>query len=75
MKTALFFETQRNWELLAINRDELESAEFDKVETPDKLKLKKQYAYSPDMWDNPSVIAPTKELKEYKRQGEDLIGD
>jgi len=75
MNTALFFETQRKWEVLAINREELNEDEFDKFEPPAQLKLKKQYAYSSDMWENPSVIAPTKELREYKRKEEDLLGE
>ena len=72
MKTDLYFDTRRKWELLALNREEIGSEEFDKVTASEKLKLKKQIAYSPDMWENPSVIAPTKALKEHKRKGTEL---
>ena len=60
------FNIHGNWELLVMsNQDEI--ASFDDIEEPKKVKFKKEYAHTPAMWENSTIVAPTSELSNYKR--------
>ncbi|HVD98638.1 MAG TPA: carboxypeptidase-like regulatory domain-containing protein [Cytophagaceae bacterium] len=64
----LFFNTENQYELLVLDREEISTTEFEKVKEPAVMKFKKEFAYTPEMWDNRTVIVPTSELKKYKRK-------
>ena len=66
-ETDMYFDINSYWEFLVLNREELNEEDFEKVEQPKKIKFTKQLVYSPEMWDNGTVIAPSTELSEYKR--------
>lgn len=54
-------------EVLVLGREELAEEEFEKFRQPLVTRFRKEAVYDPDMWTNPSVIAPSAELKKYKR--------
>ncbi|MGL1885416.1 MAG: DUF5686 and carboxypeptidase regulatory-like domain-containing protein [Reichenbachiella sp.] len=64
----LSFEDKVYWEVLVKDRTGISEEQFEKIEQPLYVKFKKQYTYKEDMWSNNSVIAPSTELKEYKRK-------
>ena len=66
-ETDLYFDINAYWEFLVLNREDLTEEDFEKVEQPDKIKFTKQLVYSSEMWENGTVIAPSKELGEFKR--------
>lgn len=70
MKAELFFDNYYNYELLVLDRKEIWHSDYDKVKQPKYFKYKKQEAYSPEMWENPTIIAPSAELEQYKRQNQ-----
>lgn len=55
------------WEMVVLNRQPTDKAEYDQVKEQQIIRLDKAYAYSPEMWKNRTVIVPTEELKKYKR--------
>jgi len=69
LETELQFDMQTAWELLVIDRERIGTEVFEQAKQPFAMKFRKEYAYSPDMWTNSTVIAPTSELKKYKRTG------
>ena len=68
VEAKISFDMKSNWELLVLNRKEIASNDFIKVEEPMIIKFKKEFAYNPERWKNRTVIAPTAELKKYKRK-------
>lgn len=68
MEAQLYFHTESNWELLVLEREEINAAQFEKVQEPSVVKFKKEYAYTPEMWENRTVLVPATELKKYKRR-------
>lgn len=67
MSVDVSFDMSLNLELLILNREALASDEFDNVIQPKLAKFKKEYAYSPEVWNNRTVIAPSTELQKFKR--------
>ena len=61
------FETKNGWELLVIHRQSLAKETFELVKEPEKMRIKKEFVYSMDMWDHRSVIVPNTELKNFRR--------
>lgn len=66
--TELRFDIKSYWELLVLDREAIEQGQFEAAEQPLTMKYRKEYVYSPEMWDNATVIAPTSELKKYTRK-------
>lgn len=64
----LEFDMNSSWELLVLNRDKIITSQYEAVEEPDVIKYKKEYAHTPEMWSNGTVIVPTSELKKYTRK-------
>lgn len=64
----MYFDIKNNWELLVMDKRPISEEQFVNIAQPKAMKLKKLYAYSPEMWENSTVIAPTAELKKYKRK-------
>ncbi len=62
------FDIQSSWEVLLLDREEIEAQQFDKIEQPSFMKFKKEYVYTPEMWGNHTVLAPTSELAKYRRR-------
>jgi hypothetical protein len=62
------FDMKSNWELLVLDRKQINSQEFNNAKQPELMKFKKEFAYNPEKWKNRTVIAPTSELKKYKRK-------
>ncbi len=71
MGVELFFDINSDWELLVFEREFIEDKTYDNVEQPEKMKFKMKYAYSPEMWENKTVLTPTNELKKYERKEKD----
>ena len=57
-----------NSEILILDNEELTKENYDKVNEPKYMKFKKEFAYTPEMWENRTVIVPDKELKIYQRK-------
>lgn len=68
IETELFFDIENYWELLVLDREAIGQEQFEAAEQPLTMKYRKEYIYSPEMWDNATVIAPTSELKKYTRK-------
>jgi hypothetical protein len=68
LEAELFFNTTSYWELMVLEREEITSQQFEKVKEPEIMKFKKEYVYTPEMWENRTVIVPASELKKYKRK-------
>jgi hypothetical protein len=68
IETELFVNSESIWELLVLEREEISPAQFEKIKEPTVMKFKKEYAYTPEMWENRTVIVPSSELKKYKRK-------
>jgi hypothetical protein len=64
----LSFNTQSYREILVLDRDEIDPKQFARAKQPSVMKFKKEFAYTPEIWDNNTVIAPAIELKKYKRK-------
>jgi hypothetical protein len=62
------FDMKSNWELLVLDRKQINSQEFNNAKQPELMKFKKEFAYNTEKWKNRTVIAPTSELKKYKRK-------
>lgn len=67
-KTQLFLDINSYREILVLDREEIEEKKFEKVKQPDEVKYRKEYAYTPEMWDNSTVLTPTSELQKFKRK-------
>ncbi len=68
MSADLRFDISLNLELLILDRKQVDPLEFQKVNEPKITRFRKEYAYSPEVWNNRTVIAPSEELQEYKRK-------
>ncbi len=68
LELQLDFNIESYWEILVLNGDEIDTQKFESIKQPLLMKFRKEYAYSPIMWNNRTVIAPASELKKYKRK-------
>jgi hypothetical protein len=68
MEVQLEFDMESTWELLVLNREEIQPGVIESVEEPLFMKFRKEYTYTPEMWDDRTVIVPDSELKKYKRK-------
>ncbi len=57
-----------SYEYLVISRTPITKEQYNKIKEPDKIRYKREYVYSPEMWEKPTVIVPSRELQKYKRQ-------
>jgi hypothetical protein len=57
-----------SWELLVLDRERMEPGQIENIAEPPFMKFRKEYAYTPEMWENRTVIVPADELKKYKRR-------
>lgn len=55
-------------EVLVVSHRKINQEEFDKAEQPNTMMINKVSKYSSDIWENSSIIEPTKALKEYQQQ-------
>ncbi len=70
MEAHMKFDTESFWEMLVLDHEVISSETYEEVNQPKVMRFRKEYAYSPDMWKNKTVIAPSEELKQYQRQVE-----
>lgn len=68
LKAQMTFDVKASWELLLLDREQMDGTEYAKAKEPPIIKYKKEYAYTPEAWDNMTGIAPSTELKKYKRK-------
>jgi hypothetical protein len=68
LKVQMSFDITSSWELLVLDREDIDQKQFAATEQPLFMKFKKEYAYSPEMWSSGTVIVPTSALKKYKRK-------
>jgi hypothetical protein len=64
----MVFDIESNWELLVLDQEEIDAGMIESVRQPLIMKFRKEYAYSPEMWESRTVIAPSEELKKYTRK-------
>jgi hypothetical protein len=64
------FDINSSWELLVMETEGIMQEAFDDIEEPKNVKFKKEYAFSPEMWES-TVIAPSGQLSEFKRLTEE----
>ena len=57
-----------NSEILVLENDVITKENYDRINEPKYMKFKKEFAYTPEMWENRTVIVPNKELKIYQRK-------
>jgi len=57
-----------NQEILVLGNEEIIEESYNKFKEPKYMKFKKEFAYTPEMWENRTVIVPDKELKKYERK-------
>ncbi len=62
------FNMDMYWEILVMDRKILTHAQVESVKQPKFVKFKKEYAFTPEMWQTGTVIMPSKELKAYARK-------
>ncbi|HSZ24515.1 MAG TPA: carboxypeptidase-like regulatory domain-containing protein [Cytophagaceae bacterium] len=67
LETELSVNNENYWELLVLEKEKITTQQFEKIKEPLVIKFKKEYVYSPKMWENRTVIVPAKELQKYKR--------
>ena len=67
LEAHLKFNVDSSWEMLVLDQKEIGDKDFANVIQPENMKFRKEYAYSPEMWNSMTVIAPSSELQKYKR--------
>lgn len=70
LHASLFFDINSTKEILFLDRSDLDKNTFENITEPKTIKFKKEYAHSPDIWKNRTVIAPAKALKNYKSEND-----
>ncbi len=68
MQLEIYFDIAGTWELLVLNTEQIEPKKFEEVKQPLLMKYKIEYAYTPEMWNNRTVLVPSAELKKVKRK-------
>lgn len=68
LEAKLTFDINDYWELLVLSRKQTDAGHFEAVQQPAVIKFKKEYAHTPDMWENRTVLAPASELKKFTRR-------
>jgi hypothetical protein len=68
MSVDLNFDMHLNLEILVLDREAIDSDQFEKVSQPKITKFRKEFAYSPEVWNNRTVIAPSADLQKFKRK-------
>lgn len=64
----IIFNVKSTWELLVLEREEVSPQQISEADQPPFIKLRKEYAYSPEMWENRTVIVPVTKLQNYTRK-------
>jgi hypothetical protein len=54
--------------MLVLDKENLNDGSYNAINQPLLMKFKKEYAYTPEMWNNRTVIVPSSELKKFKRK-------
>ncbi|MBC7391149.1 MAG: carboxypeptidase-like regulatory domain-containing protein [Opitutaceae bacterium] len=67
-ETQISLELENIWEILVLNQENINSDQYNKTFQPPNIKFKKELAYSTEVWENNTVLAPVTELKRYKRK-------
>ncbi len=65
--TAIQFDINNYWEVLVLENESISESVYANVTQPNSMKYKREFAFSVELWDNNTVIAPTSELQKYKR--------
>ncbi len=73
MKFDLQFKSQTTSksEVLVINNEPIDSTQFNSIHEAPCTQFKKVFGYTPEMWENNSIIAPSEDLKAYKRKNKE----
>jgi hypothetical protein len=64
----LFFDIQSSTEILVLEREGIDSHQFENIKQPTFMKFRKEYTHTPRTWNDRSGIAPVGELKKFKRK-------
>lgn len=67
----LSLETTDVTEYLLVSQEETNSSEFENIEEKPYVKYRRVKSYEAGNWNDYSVVAPTEEIKKYKKQLED----
>lgn len=62
------FDIDSQVEILFMEREPIQLADYTSITEPVKVKYKIEYSNSPNFWKGQSIIAPTAELEKYKRK-------
>lgn len=68
IRTELFSSGTDVQEILVVNNKAIDSIQFQQMIQPACISYKKMYGYTPEMWQNSSIMEPVQELKTYKRK-------
>ena len=68
MKAKLNFDINGTYEILLLDREVISESAYDEVSEPKVIKFRKEYAYTPEMWESGTIVVPTSELKKYERK-------
>lgn len=63
----LTFDIKSFWEVLVLDREKIDTVQFNAIDQPKTMKFKKEYSYSPEIWKDQTIIAPASQLQKYKR--------
>ncbi|MCV9385131.1 carboxypeptidase-like regulatory domain-containing protein [Reichenbachiella ulvae] len=67
MDAHLIFNINSQWEILVLDREKISEDRFEAFKQPKSMKFRKEYSYSPNIWNNRTVLVPTSELQKYTR--------
>ncbi|XOV93812.1 MAG: carboxypeptidase-like regulatory domain-containing protein [Bacteroidota bacterium] len=68
MSIDLDFNMSLNLELLILDQEPVDTVEFKQLTQEKITRFRKEYVWTPEMWNNRTVIAPSAELREYTRK-------
>jgi len=55
-------------ELLILDQEPVDPEEYQQLVQQKITRFRKEYAWTPEVWNNRTVIAPSAELREYTRK-------
>jgi hypothetical protein len=66
MDVDMSFTTEFYWELLVLEAEEIDASVYHKIVQPATTKYKREYAYTPEMWKNRTMLVPLSEINKYQ---------
>ncbi len=68
LEAEISLETETACEVLVLEREVIAPSGFERTTQPETMLFRREYAHSPQMWENRTIITPAAELRKYKRK-------